>query len=235
MNNDSLPFVNGNESIVIITFFSIYIILSIVELFFGFLEKEKQRKIIKPFLMFIMTIMMIFVLPYHTFLYLGCLFGLLGDIFFIFKKKKVCVYFGLFTFLLNHVFYITEIIVYIFTLQELMIHILITYVIVYSIFLCVSFILIKKILKTDNKLSIAGSFYMTTLFLDFGMCVYLFTLNQSYMLLSIIGMISFIISDSILSYTMFVKDIRRRDFYIMSTYLLAQGLFLLGMIFTYLY
>ena len=47
----------------------------------------------------------------------------------------------------------------------------------------------------------------------------------------LIGNVLFFASDIILSISMFFKDFKRRDFYIMSTYLAAQTLMSLGLLF----
>lgn len=49
-------------------------------------------------------------------------------------------------------------------------------------------------------------------------------------ILIFIGVIIFILSDSILSFTTFILDIKRRDFYIMLTYLIAQSLIAINLV-----
>lgn len=58
--------------------------------------------------------------------------------------------------------------------------------------------------------------------------------NALYCFLAVIGAAVFIVSDIILARTLFKKDTKRRDFYIMTTYLLGQGLIVLGLTFTIL-
>ena len=48
--------------------------------------------------------------------------------------------------------------------------------------------------------------------------------------LNVVGMSVFLVSDVYLVKTLFVKDDKRRDFYIMSTYLVAQCLLALGFV-----
>lgn len=53
------------------------------------------------------------------------------------------------------------------------------------------------------------------------------------MILGVIGGISFLASDLILTKSFFIKDFKRRDYYIMLFYLLGQGLILIGITLTY--
>ncbi len=230
MNVESLGFANGNELTFIIVFSVIFGILTIGELFTAFIEQDKIRKIIKPFLMLMATLLCIILFPMQPFLYIGCFFGMLGDICFIFKDKKPCVYVGLLTFGLNHLFYILEMIS-ILTYKNLMIqNYYIIFALVYFIFAIAMFFAIRLVIKAEVPLALCGCLYMTILFMDLGFTILMVTCGLSLMWYSIIGMILFIISDSFLTYTMFIKDVKRRDFYIMFTYLAAQVLFLVGMI-----
>lgn len=230
MNLDTFAFIKGNEEVVLFIFFPLFGVLSLAELVSAFFEKESIRKIIKPFLMFDLMLLFIFLFPYQPYLYIGCLFGMLGDIFFIFKDRRICVYFGILTFFLNHVFYIMEMITFLNTNELMFTHYYPIYSIVYSLFTIVSFFGIKKVLKIDNLLALSGCLYMSILFLDLGINILIVTSGYTIMTLGIIGLVLFIISDSILSYTMFIKNIKRKDFYIMSTYLAAQVLFASGII-----
>ncbi len=55
----------------------------------------------------------------------------------------------------------------------------------------------------------------------------------NFMILGVIGGISFLASDMILTKSFFIKDFKRRDYYIMLFYLLGQALILIGITFTY--
>lgn len=211
---------------------SLFSILSLLELVFAFLEKERARKIVKPFLLLTLAIYSIILVADHIFLIIGIFFGMLGDICFIFKDKKKFIYLGLFTFMANHIFYLIDMIV---SFKDCFNSaIVITLSIVYSLFLFVCLFLVKKILNIEWAMTIIGSFYMVFLFLDFGFQILLTSQGYSYFVLGIIGGAFFIISDSLLSYTLFIKDIKRRDFYIMFTYILAQAFILSGLLITYL-
>lgn len=230
MNVESLGFVNHNEMILIIVFSILFALLTVGELFFAFIEADKARKIVKPFLMFVATLLCLFLFPMQPFLYLGCFFGLLGDICFIFKDKKACVYLGLLTFGLNHLFYIMEMIS-ILTYKGLMHQ---NHYIIFSligfVFAISMFFAIRLVIKAEIPLALGGCLYMTILFMDLGFNILMVSSGLSLMWYGVAGMILFIISDSFLTYTMFIKDVKRRDFYIMASYLAAQVLFLFGII-----
>jgi hypothetical protein len=232
MNVEALGFANGNQLTFIIIFSVIFGLLTIGELFTAFIEQDKARKIIKPFLMLSATLLCIVLFPMQPFLYLGCFFGMLGDICFIFKDKKPCVYVGLLTFGLNHLFYIMEMIS-ILTYKNLMIqNYYIIFALVYFIFAVAMFFAIRIVIKAEVPLALCGCLYMMILFMDFGVNILMVNCGFPLMWYGIIGLVLFIISDSFLTYTMFIKDVKRRDFYIMFTYLAAQVLFLVGIIST---
>ena len=230
MNVESLGFVNHNEMTLIIVFSILFALLTVAELFFAFIEADKARKIVKPFLMFVATLLCLFLFPMQPFLYLGCFFGLLGDICFIFKDKKACVYLGLLTFGLNHLFYIMEMIS-ILTYKGLMHqnHYIIFSLVGFVFAICM-FFAIRLVIKAEIPLALGGCLYMTILFMDLGFNILMVSSGLILMWYGVAGMILFIISDSFLTYTMFIKDVKRRDFYIMASYLAAQVLFLFGII-----
>ena len=112
MNVESLGFVNHNEMTLIIVFSILFALLTVAELFFAFIEADKARKIVKPFLMFVATLLCLFLFPMQPFLYLGCFFGLLGDVFLDIKyinttKETLWTSLGFCAFGVGHIFFIT--------------------------------------------------------------------------------------------------------------------------------
>lgn len=230
MNIGTFHLVESHKILFLSLFYAIYILMSILHLLFAFFEKEKERKVTKPFLLFILATMAFILLPFQPFLYLGCFFALIGDICFIFKDKKKFIYLGMAAFFLNHLFFILELSLILSFKNQWNLASILIYSILFSIILFASYFGIRKILRIEKMMSFCGCIYFTSLALDLGMTI-LLLINQHFnILFSLCGMILFLISDSILSYTMFLKDIKRRDFYIMFTYLSAQGLFLFGTI-----
>lgn len=232
MNAYQSEFISSHLNVFLPLFFFVYLSISVLEVIFAYQENEKWRKRIKPFSMLLAGMMMAVLFPKEWFLYLACFFGMLGDVFFLYKEKKICVFLGMGTFFLNHLFYILEIgkcllyagkidAVFVFSISLVSLALLV-----------ISFFGIKKVLRVDFSLAGLGSFYMTILVMDCIMNMVAFlVLRDFFFIFGFLGLILFIISDSILSYTMFIKDFRRRDFYIMSTYLMAQLLFLSSMTF----
>jgi hypothetical protein len=98
------------------------------------------------------------------------------------------------------------------------------------VFAVCMFFAIRLVIKAEIPLALGGCLYMTILFMDLGFNILMVSSGLSLMWYGVAGMILFIISDSFLTYTMFIKDVKRRDFYIMASYLAAQVLFLFGII-----
>lgn len=215
-------------------FFSLFLAVSLAETVCAFLEKETGRKILKPFCLLFLFLGAVCAVPDSPWVYTGLVFGLVGDLFFLYPKKRKCVLFGLLAFFLNHVCFIGA-------SCSLMKEIfpLLGYVLVSLgaalVFLAGFAVLLNKITKKDYLISVTGAFYMVSIVLDLFMVSYLTALKTSpYMYLGIIGGVLFIVSDSILTYTIFIRDFPRRDFYIMPTYLSAEALYTLSFVFSLL-
>src|SRR5574344_1214002 len=84
--------------------------ISIIELVFAFLEKEKARKIIKPFCLLILAVMVMVTRIDAVLIYMGCFFGAIGDLFLIKKENKFNFAIGTISFFIGHVLYISEIV-----------------------------------------------------------------------------------------------------------------------------
>jgi len=85
-----------------IIFFSLFVIISLVELFLAFNEYEKWRMIIKPFSLFFLALSALFALPTPPLIYIGAFLGMIGDIFLIFVRKKKLFILGTLSFLFGH-------------------------------------------------------------------------------------------------------------------------------------
>ncbi len=88
----------------------------------------------------------------------------------------------------------------------------------------------KKVVKS-GKLAFVSNIYLSALGLVpiaalVGSCVGYF----SYLFLTFLGGLAFVASDSILAYTIFTRDIKRRDFFIMAFYLLGQAGIVFGLL-----
>ncbi len=212
---------------------SLYIVISIVNLVFCFLENEKWRKITKPFCMLPLLGFVLSISPNNYWLWISIIFAWIGDVLFIFKHNKAFVIAGILSFLLAHTSYLFEFL-------ELFKGVGPDIVSSYAFFLRfyplsiipaipVSYFLSKK----DWKLTIIGSIYQSALIAVFASAVFALTLgcNHTYSYVFIlIGALFYYSSDFINAFTLYIKKVKRREVYIMSFYLLAQFLIVVGII-----
>lgn len=214
---------------VCIVFLCLYGLSSAANLIFCFLENEKLRKASKPFCL---LTLLLFALLYdysNIWLCLSLSLAWLGDILFIFKKKKTFVVVGIFAFLLAHIFYLFEF-GYIF--KQSSDELFNSYCFLlrfYPLFILpaipVSLILSKK----DITLTILGSIYQSVLIMVFASSIFAAAMNCSlYYLMIAGGAVLYFTSDFFNAYTMFIKKLKKRELIIMSTYLAAQLLICLG-------
>lgn len=212
-------------------FFGLFVAMSIVNLVFCFLEMEKCRKATKCFTTLFLGIAAIIAVPTQPFVYLGVLFGMIGD-FCLLKKHKVLPFVGgMLAFLAGHIFYIVEYMLLCGPLHY-------AYYVATALY-CVLFpILFYQVMHRvihQRYLAFGATAYLGFLLLGFIWAIIACCHgNLDYCLLCVFGAAAFLASDFFLARTLFKKDVRRRDFYIMSTYLIAQGLIIVGMVMTVL-
>ena len=150
----------------------------------------------------------------------GILLGLQGDALLLFNNSK-CLLFGLLSFLLGHLMYITSFIRRLGQISNLWLMGLIEAV--YFTFFAIGFI---KFLVSGFKTFIYG---FTLTILD-SIAIYSVCVNFCYQnILVLVGTFNFFVSDSILAYHNFVNQIRLGSFYIMSSYIVAQSCIAIGM------
>jgi uncharacterized membrane protein YhhN len=220
--------------IVAYVFFGLFCLASLVNLVCGFFEWEKPRKISKPFCLGFLSIAAAFAMPTHPFIFIGALCGFVGDILLIWKSNKFCLGLGCLSFLVGHAFYITQM-MFLYGDNGLLGWPVWMWMIVY--FVALEIVMIPAMMAFTRKskvFTIVGIFYSTIL-ITVGCCAAFgcFKGFSDYLYLVIIGDLFFIISDSILSLTVFRRDIKRRDFWIMITYLAGEALIVSGLVFTF--
>jgi uncharacterized membrane protein YhhN len=213
-------------------FFGLFVALTIVQLVAAFLEKEMLRKITKPFCVFFLALAVVVTLPTHPLIYIGAFLGVLGDIALISKNKKIFLL-GTFLFLFGHFCYLSEALFIMMKNQPLdwWFYVVVGFAVLLIILGGYPFS--KKITGT-RYLALAGNFYIGVLLLV--SVVSIIASVQGYanfMILGVLGGVSFLASDMILTKSFFIKDFRRRDYYIMLFYLIGQALILIGITFTY--
>ena len=213
--------------IVTYVFLGLFLIASIVHLVFCFLEKEKLRKITKPFPLALLFFALVFAMPTHPLIYLGSLLCLAGDVALLRKHKVWWFSFGLIFFLIGHLLFITEVGLqmgnppwwgYLINAVALICYVLICFrkwrKLIHHKNIRLGAIIYSFVLLSALTWAIVGS-------ACFG------KLN---LILVAIGYVLFIVSDLTLALTLFKHDVKRRDFYIMITYLLASISIGLGLI-----
>ncbi len=206
-----------------------YGLISVTNLCFCFLENEKMRKATKPFCMLSLLIFVLIFDCKNIWLWLSLLLAWIGDVLFIFKKKKAFVVVGIFAFLLAHIFYLLEF-DYIFKNEsEELFNAYCFFLRFYPLFIIpaipVSLILSKK----DITLTIVGSIYQSVLIMVFASAIFALANKCSiYFIMIAIGATLYFTSDFFNAYTMFIKKLKKRELIIMSTYLFAQVLICLG-------
>lgn len=197
----------------------------LLELFFAFTEKENLRKGFKVFPLLFLTIVGIYMAPNHPLLYIASFLGFLGDLLIIFEKKKVFFYIGGVSFFVGHILYLILMLT-VNGISYSWYHYLIA-----GICLIALVIVFKIALKKQFNLlqSICAALYFGILFL---LLVNSIVISIKYsvpsMLLITLGYVIFIMSDTILVIKDFIKEFKRDDFYVMSTYLFAQISIMIG-------
>jgi uncharacterized membrane protein YhhN len=198
------------------------------------LEKENLRKITK---IICIPSLCLFVSSlgldgYHTIIwqvYAGLLFAWLGDIFLVGREKMVPLVIGTGCFAICHILYSWAIIIQLVTYNTPAIY----YVGGGIAFLCAFIIGFLALKKKAGTLTLGSGIYFGLLAGELFLFISLAVVSKLLIsILGIVGMILHIASDVFLVYTIFFKtDIKRRHFYIMSTYLVSQTMIILSLIF----
>lgn len=199
---------------------SLFYVLMVLHLYFCFVENEALRRVSKPFLMFLFSLAMIFFVPEYPLVYISCLFCMIGDIFMLYKKNILCFSLGAICFAIHH------------SLNFFQIKTFLSYEIRWYYYLALAFLFVLMVI----------SGYFITGKKKYGMLAYGFAFFHVLMLIMSVliiidkkvlfgslllgGYLSCIFSDLFLDYTTHKKDVKRRDFYIMLTYLIGECLLL---------
>ncbi len=219
--------------ILVYVFLGLFVIASILQLAFAFIENQKLRRKEKILCMMMLGIAAIFAFPNHPLIYIGAFLGMIGD-WCVLRKKTFNV--GVVAFFLGHLAYIFECMFMIIGEENIRWFNHASFIMTYIVVALFMFAMCRKFAKRHTMLNnFAQSFYFAIL----AVYIPVFTLAVvkvgSFMFLSLIGSAVFIISDSILVVTHFGRKFKRYDFYIMLTYLLAEFLIVAGFVLTILY
>ena len=228
-------FVEGFQklSIASIILLSLFGVACIIQLVFAFLEKEKYRRIEKPFCLALLTAFVAVTLPDHPFLYLATFVAMLGDIFVILPNKK-WFYLGAFAFFLGFVLYGVDGMFRLYA-KDIPTYMIIVMAATYIVMVvALGFFVGPKLTKNNMGESIGIGLYLAPIFVLITIFAFLTSKVGGLMFLSLIGICFFLFSDSTIVYTKYIKKFKRYDFYIMGTYLIAEFLIIMGFTLTYL-
>ena len=205
----------------------LFVASSAVHLVFCFREMEKMRRVTKILPLLFLSIAFTIQFPNEWALWAALFSGMLGDFFLLWKKKQGIFFLvGVAFFFACHLFALAE---YVFLTYPMQMGFYIAYWVYVGVFVLGMGYFCFRIVK---KKSLIGplTFYFAVLTGNLLMSIFAATQFSSSMLwIAVVGEALFLLSDAILGMTMFGKDVKRRDFYIMVTYLLAQLLIATGM------
>ncbi|MGM9858920.1 MAG: lysoplasmalogenase family protein [Bacilli bacterium] len=207
----------------------VFAVVSLVHLFFCAYEMEKARKITKPFCLSILFIAAIVESPESFIIYIGILCGLIGDIFLLENKDPKRFVWGTAFFSVGHLCYLLEMVLTI-GIVNIEWYAYIIAAILYLAFSISTYYISRKVIVDHPRYF---NFYAGLLAMNFLVSLLLTIFNpiifKSFIYI-IIGYLLFILSDTILVNCTFIKDIKKRDFYIMATYLCAEFLIVFGLL-----
>ena len=189
------------------------------------------RKATKSFCVLTLAIAVIIALPTYPLIYIGLLAGAIGDFLLIFKKKPVLFILGAVFFLVNHILIIIQGIL---LLQPFTTGITIGAICFLVIAFITSYIIAFTFLKKPKR-SVPGGIYVTALMVNIGLYLLAVCMGRyEYFLICLFGAVSFMASDMLLAYSLFVKGNQKSRHLVMATYLIGQFLIAFGYILTLL-
>lgn len=216
--------------VVTYVFLGVFVVVSGIHLYFCFVENELARKITKPMTTGALLVAAMVMNIQAVTIYLALFCGFLGDVFLLKKHKVLPFVLGMLAFMGNHILNIASVCILVKPEWP--------YYVGGALFLILfSFIgyhFVSKFVH-QKKLAFGGTVYLGLIVLSFLAAVVACARGYSnYMLLAAFGGVSFIVSDLFLAKSSFIRNFKRRDFFIMSTYLLAQLLIVSGFLLTWM-
>ena len=215
--------------IAVYIFLGLFLISSILQLAFAFIENQKLRRKEKICCMLTLGLAAVFAFPDQPLIYIGAFLGMLGD-WCVLRKKTFNV--GVVAFFLGHLAYIFESLYMIVGESNIRWFHHVIFILTYVVVALAMFAFTNKAKNHTTLNKIAQSFYFAILAVYIPVLSFAIAQVGSYMFLSLIGSIIFIVSDSILVVTHFGLKFKRYDFYIMLTYLIAEFLIVAGFVLT---
>lgn len=210
-----------------------FFIVSFVHLLCCFFQKNKMRCTTKLLLMPLLLLIYLDMTSDQgtrkksKLIINGLLLGFQGDALLIFKNQK-CFLCGLLSFLFGHILYITAMFRRIENFESYLPLFVIIELIHFTVF---SIVFMKYLLVGfKNEMMYYGFIYGVALSLLDSFAIYSLCMNFCYQnIILLIGTANFNLSDFILAYHSFVKNIKYGNFYLMTTYIIAQSFIAIGM------
>lgn len=215
--------------IVTYCFLGLFLVASIVQLVLAFTENQKLRRREKFLCLLTLGLAAVFAVPNQPLIYIATFLGMTGDIL-VLRKKTFNL--GATMFFFGHICYLLECIFFVIGTENIGIEQIISFIAPFIIIALIIFLFCKKDAKHSTKEAIYQGVYFAILIVYIPVFTFAMSIIGSFMYLSLIGSIIFIISDTILVVTHFGYKFKRYDFYIMLTYLLAEFLIISGLVLT---
>lgn len=204
---------------------ALFIGVSVLHLIACYRRYPKIRSVTKVLLMPLLCALYLIAAPEWKLLVAAALvFGWIGDVFLLFKSKKIFMLLGICAFALGHVFYVGAM---------LSAHPAPHILILIPIVLCAVWMtFVYKILLpyAPKSLRKPGFVYALLLSLTSLSALYLLLVTQkAAYLIAFIGGLFFMLSDTLLTGQQYRKELKHGNFYVMLTYIIAQALLILGL------
>lgn len=213
-------------------FLGLFLLVSVIELVFAFMEMEKPRRIVKPFCLLFLGLFAVVTLPNQPLIYIGAFLGMVGDILVLSKNIKIFAL-GALTFFLGHICYIIELLLFVINKPFEWWHFVIVGI-CFVLFYLIMFYLGRNKMKSPLE-KFGMPLYYATLF-----CTLPFMLSSQlicpdgFLWVGVLGYVIFIVSDVIILLTKYGNKFKRYDFFIMLTYLVGQILIVFSLVSTFI-
>ncbi len=209
-----------------IIFCTLFLTISLVHLIFCFLEKEKARKITKPFCLFALGAVALSIEGASILISISCLLAMIGDYFEIKNKVVKDFLLGALVFGIGHILNMVVMVTHLTYIVPFYV-----YLIIAGVMAVVAYISYRNRGKLNPHVAFFGAAYMCLHAVNLVMSIALLIDGKTTAgILVLSGYILYIISDLVVNYVTNKKDIKRRDFYIMLLYLSGQALIVAGLI-----
>ena len=211
-----------------ITLLILFSSLCVLNILYEKNNKKKGIAFTKPFLMPLLTIIYLSNASHiNYYIVLALSFGFLGDVFLLKNHKKHYVLAGIISFLIGHIFYI-----YVFISDSYMVKSIPLWFLLFLLpYASISFLMFKKLISTMESMKLPTIVYMCILctmsFMSFSR---IWSTSFLSFILTFLGSLCFLISDSILAFDMFSMERKNNGAAVMETYIAAQILIIAGLL-----